>query len=130
MADLDHYLEILALKPSALPGSHDTQARAAGAFTSAHEAFWAAARTRQGDGAGTKALIEVLLLLHRRMPAPQATAGITSALASSARCRRPAAYTARDHPGLQGRSRPVEGDGVWGWVIWSRSVVLLDPLLQ
>ena len=67
--ELDHYLEILVRKPGALPGSAAlAQARAAGAFTSAHEAFWAAARARHGDGAGTRALIEVLLL-HRRMPA-------------------------------------------------------------
>ena len=66
--ELDHYLEILVRKPGALPGSAAlAQARAAGAFTSAHEAFWAAARARHGDGAGTRALIEVLLL-HRRMP--------------------------------------------------------------
>ncbi|HTQ88830.1 MAG TPA: IS21 family transposase, partial [Streptosporangiaceae bacterium] len=67
--ELDHYLEILARKPGALPGSSAlAQARAAGVFTSVHEAFWAAARARHGDGAGTRALIDVLLL-HRRMPA-------------------------------------------------------------
>ena len=67
--ELDHYLEILVRKPGALPGSAAlAQARAAGVFTSVHEAFWAAARARHGDAAGTRALIEVLLL-HRRMPA-------------------------------------------------------------
>ena len=66
--ELDHYLEILVRKPGALPGSVPlAQARAAGVFTAAHEAFWAAARARHGDGPGTRALIEVLLL-HRRMP--------------------------------------------------------------
>ena len=51
--ELDHYLEILVRKPGALPGSAAlAQARAAGVFTSAHEAFWAAARARHGDGAG------------------------------------------------------------------------------
>ena len=80
--ELDHYLEILVRKPGALPGSAVlAQARAAGVFTSAHEAFWSAARSRHGDGAGTRALIEVLLL-HRRMPAAQVTAGITAALAA------------------------------------------------
>ena len=78
--ELDHYLEILVRKPGALPGSAAlAQARAAGAFTSAHEAFWAAARARHGDAAGTRALIEVLLL-HRRMPAAQVIAGMTAAL--------------------------------------------------
>jgi hypothetical protein len=43
--ELDHYLEILLGKPGALPGSTALhQARAAGRFTAAHEAFWAAAR--------------------------------------------------------------------------------------
>ncbi len=42
---LDHYLEVLGRKPGALPGATAlVQARAAGMFTSAHEAFWAAAR--------------------------------------------------------------------------------------
>ena len=80
--ELDHYLEILARKPGALPGSAAlAQARAAGVFTSTHEAFWAAARARHGDAAGTKALIEVLLL-HRRMPGSQVIAGMTAALAA------------------------------------------------
>jgi hypothetical protein len=66
---LDHYLEILVRKPGALPGSTAlAQARACGAFGEAHERFWAEARRRLGDGAGTRALIGVLLL-HRRMAA-------------------------------------------------------------
>jgi transposase len=66
---LDHYLEVLAAKPGALPGATAlVQARAAGAFTPAHEAFWAAARRKLGDQAGTRALIEVLLA-HRHLPA-------------------------------------------------------------
>lgn len=79
---LDHYLEILAGKPGALPGSTPlAQARADGSFTTVHEAFWAAVRARHGDTAGTRALIEVLLL-HRRLPRAQALAGITAALAA------------------------------------------------
>jgi transposase len=82
--ELDHYLEILVRKPGALPGSAAlAQARATGVFTSAHDAFWAAARARHGDAAGTRALIEVLLL-HRRMPPAQVIAGITAALAAGA----------------------------------------------
>jgi transposase len=65
---LDHYLEILARKPGAMPGALAThQARRAGVLTAAHEAFWARARRRWGDGGGTRALIEVLLL-HRHLP--------------------------------------------------------------
>ena len=65
---LDHYLEVLARKPGALPGSLTlAQARESGSFTSAHERFWARARRKLGDAAGTRALIEVLLL-HRGLP--------------------------------------------------------------
>jgi hypothetical protein len=95
--ELDHYLEILVRKPGALPGSAAlAQARAAGAFTSLHEAFWAAARARHGDGAGTKALIEVLLL-HRRIPASQVIAGITWALAAGSCSPDVVAVEARKH---------------------------------
>ena len=65
-------------------------------FTSAHEAFWAAARARHGDAAGTKVLIEVLLL-HRRMPAAQVIAGITAALAAGSCSRNVVAVEARKH---------------------------------
>ena len=79
---LDHYLEILAGKPGALPGSTAlAQARAAGVFTATHESFWAAARARHGDGGGTRALIEVLLL-HRRLSRDAVLAGIRAALAA------------------------------------------------
>jgi hypothetical protein len=55
------------------------QARASGAFNPAHEAFWAEARRRLGDGAGTRALIEVLLL-HRSLAADAVVAGLGAAL--------------------------------------------------
>jgi hypothetical protein len=65
---LDHYLEVLVRKPGALPGSLTlAQARESGAFTAAHERFWLRARRRLGDAAGTRALIDVLLL-HRTLP--------------------------------------------------------------
>lgn len=76
----DHYLEVLARKPGALPGSMALSlARAAGVFTVAHEAFWTRARHQHGDSDGTRALIEVLLL-HRHLPAAAVTAGIRAAL--------------------------------------------------
>lgn len=66
---LDHYLEVLARKPGALPGATAlAQAKAAGVFTETHQAFWDAARRSRGDTAGTRALIE-LLLAHRSLPA-------------------------------------------------------------
>jgi hypothetical protein len=47
---LDHYLEVLKSRPGALPGSTAlARARESGAFTSAHEAFWAASRRLNGD---------------------------------------------------------------------------------
>jgi transposase len=65
---LDHHLEILTHKPGALPGSLAlAQARERGVLTGAHERFWRRARRRLGDPAGTRALIEVLLL-HRSLP--------------------------------------------------------------
>jgi transposase len=77
---LDHYLEVLVRKPGALRGATAlVQARAAGTFTSAHEAFWAAARTAHGDSGGTRALVQVLLL-HRHHAHADVVAGITAAL--------------------------------------------------
>jgi transposase len=79
--DLDHYLEILLRKPGALPGATAlVQARAAGTFTPAHEAFWAAARKALGDGPGTRALVAVLLL-HRHLSYADVVAGLSAALA-------------------------------------------------
>jgi DNA-binding transcriptional regulator YhcF (GntR family) len=78
--DLDHYLEILARKPGALPGATAlAQARAAKVFTVEHDAWWAAARKTHGDAAGTRALVEVLLL-HRRLDRVDVLAGISAAL--------------------------------------------------
>lgn len=78
--ELDHYLEILMVRPGALAGSTGlAQARAAGTFTATHDAFWSAARAAHGDAAGTRTLIEVLLL-HRRMSHEAVLAGITAAL--------------------------------------------------
>lgn len=78
--ELDHFLEILLVKPGALAGSTAlAAARAEGGFTSVHEAFWAAARAAHGDAKGTRALIEVLLL-HRRMSADAVLAGMSTAL--------------------------------------------------
>jgi hypothetical protein len=65
---LDHYLEVLQVKPGALPGATAlAQATAAGVFTTTHQRYWDAARRARGDAAGTKALIEVLLA-HRSVP--------------------------------------------------------------
>ncbi|GAB0102739.1 IS21 family transposase [Nocardia sp. JMUB6875] len=82
--ELDHYLEGLLRKPGALPGSTVLeQARAAGKFTPVHDAWWAEARKSHGDGAGTRALIEVLLL-HRHMRHEHVVAGLAAALHAGA----------------------------------------------
>jgi transposase len=79
---LDHYLEVLARKPGALPGATAlAQARAAGTFTAAHQGYWDAARRKHGDAAGTRALIEVLLA-HRTLPAETLAAAMGKAAAS------------------------------------------------
>lgn len=119
---LDHYLEVLAHKPGALAGATAlAQARAAGAFTATHEEFWAEARRRLGDGAGTRALIEVLLL-HRRLPAAAVVAGMAAALAAGSVDAKVVAVEARrsgDAPAaavvpmgeLAGYDRPAPGLG-------------------
>jgi hypothetical protein len=94
---LDHYLEVLRFKPGALPGSTAlAQARAAGVFTPAHVAFWAASRKVNGDADGTRELVDVLLL-HRSMTAEQVTAGITAALRVGAVTADVVAVEARRH---------------------------------
>jgi transposase len=93
--ELDHYLEALMRKPGALPGSTVLeQARAAGTFTGAHEALWAAARRAAGEPAATRILIEVLLL-HRHMAAADVIAGITAALSVGAHTAEVVAVEAR-----------------------------------
>ena len=108
--DLDHYLEILLRKPGALPGSVPlVQARKAGVFTAAHEALWVEARARLGDGPGTRALIEVLLL-HRRLPAASVTAGITAALGAGTCSPDVVAVEARKHADTAGRAGQDTGE--------------------
>ncbi len=79
---LDHYLEVLARKPGAmLSATPLARARASGAFTPAHERFWAQARRRLGDAEGTRTTVEVLLA-HRTMAADAIVAGMDRALAA------------------------------------------------
>lgn len=81
MLDLDHYLEVLLHKPGALAGATAlVRAKAIGAFTTVHQRFWSTAQTSDGDAAGTKALIGVLLL-HRTMSFASVLAGMNAALA-------------------------------------------------
>lgn len=115
--DLDHCLEVLVRKPGALPGSTALgQARAAGRFTPVHDAWWAAARKAHGDAAGTRALIEVLLL-HRHTAHEHVVAGLAAAVQAGAltadavalEARKPLISTttsASSPPRLRRRPRP------------------------
>jgi hypothetical protein len=87
-----------------LPGSTALeQARAAGKFTPVHDAWWEAVRKAHGDAAGTRALIEVLLL-RRHMPHEHVVAGLAAALQVGALTADAVALRARkfaetdDHP--------------------------------
>jgi hypothetical protein len=94
---LDHYLEVLAGKPGALRGATAlVHARQKGWFTATHDAFWAAARAKHGDQAGTRLLIEVLLL-HRRMAHAHVIAGIRVALEAGSVSPDVVAIEARKH---------------------------------
>jgi hypothetical protein len=78
---LDHYLEVLAVKPGALLGATAlARARSSGALSADHEAFWTLARRRFGDRDGTRAMIEVLLA-HRQLPAEAVRAGLRACVA-------------------------------------------------
>lgn len=95
--DLDHYLEVLSIKPGALPGATAlVQARECGSFTSAHEAFWAAARAAHGDAQGTRELIEVLLL-HRNLAHADVIGGLRAAITVGAIRADVVAVEARKH---------------------------------
>ena len=95
MLVLDHYLEVFRLKPGALPGATALhQARASGAFTAAHDAFYEEARRRLGDKEGTRAMVEVLLA-HRSLPAEAVIAGMERALRWALSTRRSSLVEAR-----------------------------------
>ena len=78
--ELDHYLEVLSIKPGALAGASVlVSARRSGAFSAIHQRFWDLARRSLGDASGTRALIAVLLL-HRTMDAGAVISGMERAL--------------------------------------------------
>jgi transposase len=79
---LDHYLEVLKVKPGGLAGATAlAQAKGTRAFTASHQAYWDATRRARGDAAGTRALIEILLA-HRSMPATALIAAMDRAVGS------------------------------------------------
>jgi transposase len=128
---LDHYLEVLVRKPGALPSSLTlAQARESGAFTGAHDRFWARARHRLGDAAGTRALIEVLLL-HRRMPSVVVHAAL-DAVERTGSCD-PDLVAIEARRITDGGDRPVVTSDRGERAGWSRPVPILtgyDALLR
>jgi hypothetical protein len=61
--ELDHYLDALLKKPGALSGSTALeQCRAQGRWPASYDRFWRAVGERDGRQAGTRAMIDVLLL--------------------------------------------------------------------
>jgi len=110
--ELDHYLEVLRSKPGAFPGSTAlAAARKTGAFTPAHEAFWAASRRVNGDTAGTQQLVDVLLL-HRSMTDAEVAAGIEAALRVGAVTADVVAVEARSYATTQTADNPaIDGEG-------------------
>lgn len=129
---LDHYLEVLKIKPGALPGSIAlAQARESGVSTPAHDAFWAAARRTDGDTAATRELIEVLLL-HRSMEARDVIDGITAALRVGAVSADVVAVEARRvaaERNTQGWARPDCDPGVKSKIVEHRIVSLTQRRL-
>jgi transposase len=129
---LDHYLEVLKTKPGALPGSTAlARARESGAFTNAHEAFWAASRRVNGDADGTRELIDVLLL-HRSMDAGDIHAGITAALGVGAVSADVVAVEARRHAAASswGGASPDRHPGAHGELKVQRVVSLTQRRLM
>jgi hypothetical protein len=63
--------------------AHPWPVRRAGRFTPVHDAWWAAACKAHGDTAGTRALIEVLLL-HRHLAHDHVVVGLAAALRAGA----------------------------------------------
>jgi len=78
--ELDHYLEVLQVKPGAFAGASAlAQARASGRFSKSHDRFYNLVRHRLGERDATKAMIEVLLA-HRTLAYDAVVAGIDAAL--------------------------------------------------
>jgi len=78
--ELDHYLEVLAIKPGAFPGSSPLEsARGSGRFSPLHDRFLTEARLKRGDAGGYKAIIEVLLG-ERHLSGQAVQSGLKAAL--------------------------------------------------
>ena len=74
--ELEHYLDALTKKPGALAGSTALeQCRAQGRWPASYDQFWGVLKEREGKQAGTRAMIDVLLLGREYGAAPSAASG-------------------------------------------------------
>jgi len=68
--ELEHYLDTLTKKPGALAGSTALeQCRRQGRWPASYDQFWGVLKEREGKQAGTRAMIDVLLLGREYGPA-------------------------------------------------------------
>jgi hypothetical protein len=104
---LDHYLDVLADKPGAFPGSLPLhQARLRGDFPASYDRLWEKLRERSGDKGGTRHMIEVLLL-HRSHPRQVVHQAVEQALSLGAIDPGAVALFAR-HQGDYPQGRPYQ----------------------
>ena len=114
-------------KPGALRGATAlVHARQKGWFTPTHDAFWAAARAKHGDQAGTRLLIEVLLL-HRRMSHAHVIAGTRVTLEAGSVSPDVVAIEARKHAAAAGDTVTVEPSRWNSVTVRNDSVATSEP---
>lgn len=78
--ELDHYLELLRHKPSALKASRPLkQAKQTGQWPAVYEALWSELKAKHGETQGTRELLEVLFL-NREFEADQVHTAVALAL--------------------------------------------------
>jgi hypothetical protein len=94
-AKLDHYLELLRLKPGALARSLALrQERERGAWPACFDELWRAIEARLGPSEAARQMVDVLLLC-RELPAARVELAVRGALAAGAHDGRPVAVLAR-----------------------------------
>jgi hypothetical protein len=101
-AQLDHYLELLRVKPGALKGSLPLrQERERGRWPACFDELWQAIEQRYGASEAARQMIDVLLLCRELSP-EQVELGVRGALAAGAHDGRAVALLARR------RERPAQ----------------------
>jgi transposase len=94
-AQLDHYLELLAIKPGGLARSLPlAQAREQGRWPACFDELWAAIEARVGRSEAARQIVDVLLLI-REHGAPRVELAVRGALAAGAHDGRAVAILAR-----------------------------------